>query len=163
MVVENKSFAEAIQIKRLGTIHKGHTLADVANPFKGVFTNSFTVKEASFTSTQSSLPPLSNFQPKWKKRMNLISTNNNFSQYSSFVQSQNISPASSNGSYFNFVDQPVSNATNSNFIHSLSDQITFVLLISSDFQTSSPSALKSLIESSLYTFLTLKSDDDKTF
>jgi hypothetical protein len=58
--VENKSFVEAAKIKCSGIVHKGHTFADVANPFKGVFTNSFTVKEASSTSPQSSSPPLSN-------------------------------------------------------------------------------------------------------
>jgi hypothetical protein len=163
MVVENRSFAEAAQIKRLGTVHKGHTFADVVNPLKSVVTNSFTVKEASSSSLQSSFPPLSNSQPKRKNRKNLISTNINFSQYSSFVLSQIIPPVSSNGSYFNFVDQPVSNASNSNFIDSLSDQITLALLQSPDSQTSSPYALKSLIESSLYNFLTPKSDDDETF
>jgi hypothetical protein len=163
MAVENKSFSEAAQIKRSGTVHKGHTFADVANRLKSVVTNSFTVKEASSSSPQSSSPPLSNSQPKHKKRKNLISTNNNFSQYSSFIQSQNIPPVSSNGSYFNFVDQPVSNASNTNFIDYLSDQITFALFQSPDSQTSSPSALKSLIESSLYNFLTPKSDDDETF
>lgn len=78
MAVENKFFAEAAQVKRLGIVHKGHTFADVANPHKGVLTNSFTVKEASSTSPQSSFQPLFNSQPKRKKRKKLISVNTYF-------------------------------------------------------------------------------------
>jgi hypothetical protein len=163
MSIENKYFAEAVQIKSSSTVHKSHTFADVVNPFKGVFTNSFTVKEASSTYPKSSFTHISNSQPKQKKRKNFISKNNNFSQYSFFFQSQNIPPISSNGSHFNFFDQPISNTSNSNFIDFLSDQITFSLFQSTDSQTSSKSALKSLIESSLYNCLTPKSDDEEMF
>jgi hypothetical protein len=61
-------FAEVTQIKRSGTVQKDHTFTDDANPFKGVFTNSFTVKEASSTSPQSFFLHLSNSQPKRKKK-----------------------------------------------------------------------------------------------
>ncbi|KAL4132156.1 hypothetical protein QTP88_009363 [Uroleucon formosanum] len=68
---------------------------------------------------------------------------------------------SPNGSFFNFVDQP--SLKDSNFIESLTEQITSAILQSVDSQINSPSSLKSLIGSSLFKFLSPCSDDDDTY
>lgn len=162
MAVENKSFAEAAQIKRSATVYKGQSYADVSNHQKGSFSNSNNfVQEANSNLSLSSFPTLSNSQPNRKKRKNFNISNSNSPQFPS-IQSQNALSFFPNGSFFNFVDQSVPSDCNSNLIASLTEQLSSAILQSSDTQIISPSSLKALIESSLLKFLSPNSDDDET-
>jgi hypothetical protein len=62
MAVDNKSYAEAAQIKRSGLVYKSKSYADVSNQNKVTFlnSNSNSVQEASSTLLHSSYPLLSN-------------------------------------------------------------------------------------------------------
>ncbi|KAL4134813.1 hypothetical protein QTP88_006522 [Uroleucon formosanum] len=73
MAVENKSYAEAAQIKRSGIVYKSQSYADVSNQNKVTFlnSNSNSVQEVSTTLPHSSFPLLSNLQPK-KKKENIL-------------------------------------------------------------------------------------------
>lgn len=78
MAVENKSFAEAVQIKRSGTVYKGHSYAGVSNQQKVSLINSSNlVQEVNSDLSLSSFPALSNSQPNRKKRKNLNMSNFN--------------------------------------------------------------------------------------
>lgn len=161
MAVENKSFAEAAQIKRSATVYKGLSYANVSNQHKVSFSNfNNFVQEANSNLFLSSFPTLSNSQPNYKKkRKNFHISYSNSPQFPS-LQSQNVPSFCPNGSFFNFVDQSVPYDFNSNFIASLTEQL---ILQSSDTQIISPSSLKSLIGSSLLKFLSPSSDDDETY
>jgi len=164
MAVENKSYAEAAQIKRSGTVYKSKTYADVSNQNKATFLNSNSnyVQEVSSTLPHSSFPLPSNVQSKKKKRKHFGTSNFNSSQFP-LSQPQHTPSIFPNGSFFNFVDQPNLNDSQSNFIESLTEQISSAILQSADSQINSPSSLKSLIGSSLLKFLTPCSDDDDTY
>lgn len=61
MAVENKSFAEASQIKRSSTVYKGHTYAEASNIAKSNVLYKNSVQEVSHNLSNSSFPNLSNF------------------------------------------------------------------------------------------------------
>jgi len=164
MANENKSYAEAAQIKRSGTVYKSQSYADVSSQNRETVLNSISksVQEASSSLPHSSFPPLSNLQPKKKKRKNFDTSKCNLSQFP-LSQPQHTPSYFPNGSFFNFVDRSTFKDSQSNFIESLTEQISSAILQSADSQINSPSSLKSLIGSSLLKFLSPCSDDDDTY
>jgi hypothetical protein len=92
MANENKSYAKAVQIKLSGVVHRGHTYAEVSNLNKisSLIPNS--VQKASSNSVPYNLPQF----PR--------------------VYSQYIPTFFQNGSFLNYIEQPISNFPNSNFI-----------------------------------------------
>ncbi|KAL4085057.1 hypothetical protein QTP88_027895 [Uroleucon formosanum] len=163
MAVENKSYAEAAQIKRSGTVYKSQSYTDVSNQNKVTFlnSNSNSVQEVSSTLPLSSFPHPSNLQ-YIKKRKHFGSSKFNSFQFP-LSQPQHTPSYFPNGSFFNFVDQPIVNDLQSNFIESLTEQISSAILQSVDSQINFPSSHKSLIGSSLLKFLSPRSDDDDTY
>lgn len=99
MTIENKSFAEASQIKSSSTVYEGHTYAEASNTTKTNVLYKNSIQKASYNFSNSSFPILSNSQLLRKKNSNSFKFNS--SQFP-HVQSHNTHSYSSNGCFLTF-------------------------------------------------------------